>query len=269
MNKSVSVAHVPHHNNEIHGLKSYKEYEHASHPNSGGKNVVTGMHEKESMSSETAQSSTLVRLREPAQEVTEAKTDKDHHVSSEDKLQDLTLPKPSVEVKAFLKPNAKCFENPCSRFGSNMKYHKSLSCKYIQEETSPRCVIESEAKEFGHTPCSLCFVLDNDNDNANDNYIDSLTRVLDLTKNEAEVEVYYDKRLLASKPRILKNSLEKAQKGRKKWSIGEEKALMKGVQKHGKKWANILGDDEFAATLSSRTNVDLKDKYRNLGKKNA
>ncbi|XP_020552192.1 telomere repeat-binding factor 4 isoform X2 [Sesamum indicum] len=41
---------------------------------------------------------------------------------------------------------------------------------------------------------------------------------------------------------------------------------MAGVAKHGPgKWKNILVDSEFADKLASRSNVDLKDKWRNMG----
>ncbi|KAL0463809.1 UNVERIFIED_CONTAM: Telomere repeat-binding factor 4 [Sesamum latifolium] len=51
-----------------------------------------------------------------------------------------------------------------------------------------------------------------------------------------------------------------------KWTTDEEAALMAGVAKHGPgKWKNILVDSEFAHKLASRSNVDLKDKWRNMG----
>lgn len=51
-----------------------------------------------------------------------------------------------------------------------------------------------------------------------------------------------------------------------KWTTEEEEALMAGVAKHGPgKWKNILVDSEFADKLASRSNVDLKDKWRNMG----
>ncbi|KAK4410491.1 Telomere repeat-binding factor 4 [Sesamum angolense] len=51
-----------------------------------------------------------------------------------------------------------------------------------------------------------------------------------------------------------------------KWTTEEEAALMAGVAKHGPgKWKNILVDSEFAHKLASRSNVDLKDKWRNMG----
>ncbi|KAG7592018.1 SANT/Myb domain [Arabidopsis thaliana x Arabidopsis arenosa] len=50
-----------------------------------------------------------------------------------------------------------------------------------------------------------------------------------------------------------------------KWTAEEEEALLAGVGKHGPgKWKNILRDPEFAEQLSSRSNIDLKDKWRNL-----
>lgn len=52
---------------------------------------------------------------------------------------------------------------------------------------------------------------------------------------------------------------------KQKWLPGEEEALLAGVAKHGPgKWKNIIRDPEFAPSLTHRTNVDLKDKWRNL-----
>ncbi|CAA0816179.1 Telomere repeat-binding factor 5 [Striga hermonthica] len=51
-----------------------------------------------------------------------------------------------------------------------------------------------------------------------------------------------------------------------KWTAEEEEALMAGIAKHGAgKWKTILVDAEFADILSNRSNVDLKDKWRNIG----
>ncbi|WOG89390.1 hypothetical protein DCAR_0208628 [Daucus carota subsp. sativus] len=51
-----------------------------------------------------------------------------------------------------------------------------------------------------------------------------------------------------------------------KWSKEEEEALKAGVEKHGPgKWKTILTDPDFALALSNRSNIDLKDKWRNLG----
>lgn len=45
----------------------------------------------------------------------------------------------------------------------------------------------------------------------------------------------------------------------------EESALRVGLVKYGTgKWRTILKDLEFAACLAARSNVDLKDKWRNL-----
>ncbi|KAJ0248832.1 SANT/Myb domain-containing protein [Hirschfeldia incana] len=50
-----------------------------------------------------------------------------------------------------------------------------------------------------------------------------------------------------------------------KWTPEEEEALMDGVLKHGVgKWRFILADPEYSSALHSRSNVDLKDKWRNI-----
>ncbi|KFK41697.1 hypothetical protein AALP_AA2G161200 [Arabis alpina] len=50
-----------------------------------------------------------------------------------------------------------------------------------------------------------------------------------------------------------------------KWTAEEEKALLDGIEKHGSgKWKNILRDPEFTHRLTSRSNIDLKDKWRNM-----
>ncbi|XP_077219936.1 telomere repeat-binding factor 1-like isoform X2 [Tasmannia lanceolata] len=50
-----------------------------------------------------------------------------------------------------------------------------------------------------------------------------------------------------------------------KWTSEEESALKAGVVKHGTgKWLTILKDPEFSGVLSLRSNVDLKDKWRNI-----
>ncbi|KAL8151785.1 hypothetical protein V2J09_021593 [Rumex salicifolius] len=52
---------------------------------------------------------------------------------------------------------------------------------------------------------------------------------------------------------------------KQKWTAEEEEALKAGVRKHGTgKWQTILKDPEFNHVLSSRSNVDLKDKWRNI-----
>nr|XP_011457840.1 PREDICTED: telomere repeat-binding factor 1-like [Fragaria vesca subsp. vesca] len=52
---------------------------------------------------------------------------------------------------------------------------------------------------------------------------------------------------------------------KQKWNAEEEAALKAGVLKHGAgKWRTILKDPEFARILYLRSNVDLKDKWRNL-----
>nr|GLL19360.1 telomere repeat-binding factor 1-like isoform X1 [Ipomoea trifida] len=52
---------------------------------------------------------------------------------------------------------------------------------------------------------------------------------------------------------------------KQKWTSEEEAALKAGVAKYGVgKWSTILKDPEFAPVLRARSNVDLKDKWRNL-----
>ncbi|KAM2993731.1 hypothetical protein FF2_045794 [Malus domestica] len=53
---------------------------------------------------------------------------------------------------------------------------------------------------------------------------------------------------------------------KQKWTAAEEEALLAGVAKHGPgKWKNIIKDPECAPFLIHRSNIDLKDKWRNLG----
>ncbi|XP_059647893.1 telomere repeat-binding factor 1-like [Cornus florida] len=52
---------------------------------------------------------------------------------------------------------------------------------------------------------------------------------------------------------------------KQKWTSEEEAALKAGIVKHGAgKWRTILKDPEFSGILYLRSNVDLKDKWRNL-----
>ncbi|XP_011657906.1 telomere repeat-binding factor 2 isoform X3 [Cucumis sativus] len=52
---------------------------------------------------------------------------------------------------------------------------------------------------------------------------------------------------------------------KQKWTAEEEAALKAGVIKHGAgKWRTILTDPEFSSILHQRSNVDLKDKWRNI-----
>ncbi|KAK8510459.1 hypothetical protein V6N12_055306 [Hibiscus sabdariffa] len=70
---------------------------------------------------------------------------------------------------------------------------------------------------------------------------------------------------MSDAPRVspIRNLLMGAPK--QKWTAEEEAALKAGVLKHGTgKWRNILSDPEFSSVLCSRSNVDLKDKWRNI-----
>lgn len=52
---------------------------------------------------------------------------------------------------------------------------------------------------------------------------------------------------------------------KQKWTPEEEAALKAGVIKHGPgKWRTILKDPQFSGVLYLRSNVDLKDKWRNM-----
>ncbi|CAI0387726.1 unnamed protein product [Linum tenue] len=52
---------------------------------------------------------------------------------------------------------------------------------------------------------------------------------------------------------------------KQKWTAEEEEALRAGIAKHGTgKWKNIQQDPEFNPHLSTRSNIDLKDKWRNM-----
>ncbi|KAI7733114.1 hypothetical protein M8C21_003624 [Ambrosia artemisiifolia] len=52
---------------------------------------------------------------------------------------------------------------------------------------------------------------------------------------------------------------------KQKWTAEEEEALRAGIAKHGTgKWKNIQKDPEFNHLLHSRSNIDLKDKWRNM-----
>jgi hypothetical protein len=50
------------------------------------------------------------------------------------------------------------------------------------------------------------------------------------------------------------------------WSLDEENALIEGVEMHGFQWKSILDDPRLADRFAGRSNVDLKDKYRNIMK---
>ncbi|TVU45950.1 hypothetical protein EJB05_05460 [Eragrostis curvula] len=52
---------------------------------------------------------------------------------------------------------------------------------------------------------------------------------------------------------------------KQRWTSEEEAALRAGVGRHGVgKWRAILKDPHFGSTLRCRSNVDLKDKWRNM-----
>ncbi|KAJ3671106.1 hypothetical protein LUZ60_008532 [Juncus effusus] len=52
---------------------------------------------------------------------------------------------------------------------------------------------------------------------------------------------------------------------KQKWTAEEESALKAGVARHGTgKWRNILKDPDFCMILRFRSNIDLKDKWRNM-----
>ncbi|KAI3864241.1 hypothetical protein MKW92_052067 [Papaver armeniacum] len=52
---------------------------------------------------------------------------------------------------------------------------------------------------------------------------------------------------------------------KQKWTAEEEEALIAGINKHGAgKWKNIQNDPEFSDVLAARSNIDMKDKWRNM-----
>jgi myb proto-oncogene protein len=52
---------------------------------------------------------------------------------------------------------------------------------------------------------------------------------------------------------------------KQRWTSEEEAALRAGIARHGVgKWRTILKDPDFSSTLCYRSNVDLKDKWRNM-----
>eukprot|EP00252_Welwitschia_mirabilis_P012015 TRINITY_DN2672_c0_g1_i5.p1 TRINITY_DN2672_c0_g1~~TRINITY_DN2672_c0_g1_i5.p1 ORF type:complete len:230 (-),score=31.61 TRINITY_DN2672_c0_g1_i5:432-1121(-) len=52
---------------------------------------------------------------------------------------------------------------------------------------------------------------------------------------------------------------------KQKWTPEEEAALLEGVDKYGAgKWSEILRDPDLRVKLATRSNVDLKDKWRNI-----
>lgn len=54
-----------------------------------------------------------------------------------------------------------------------------------------------------------------------------------------------------------------------KWTNEEEDALIAGIERHGPgKWKAILLDPHFGPLLTSRSNIDLKDKWRNMNVNN-
>lgn len=52
---------------------------------------------------------------------------------------------------------------------------------------------------------------------------------------------------------------------KQRWTSEEEAALRAGIARHGVgNWRTILKDPEFSSTLQYRSNVDIKDKWRNM-----
>ena len=49
-----------------------------------------------------------------------------------------------------------------------------------------------------------------------------------------------------------------------RWSNAETNALISAVDKHGLKWTSIKRDPQFNHCLINRSNIDLKDKWRNI-----
>mmetsp|Transcript_42261 Transcript_42261/g.54411 ORF Transcript_42261/g.54411 Transcript_42261/m.54411 type:complete len:378 (+) Transcript_42261:73-1206(+) len=79
-----------------------------------------------------------------------------------------------------------------------------------------------------------------------------------------------------NEPDVASAKVSQSQRGGKKftrnrkrvtWTIFEESALSRGVAKYGTlkhPWSSILADPELKDTLALRSNVDIKDKWRNM-----
>lgn len=65
--------------------------------------------------------------------------------------------------------------------------------------------------------------------------------------------------------RVVVQNRKKSRKLYRVWSDAETRALRAGVAEHGVgSWAAIKRDGKYASTLSMRSNVDLKDKWRSI-----
>ena len=71
-------------------------------------------------------------------------------------------------------------------------------------------------------------------------------------------------KLIQNQPKSSK--FQQIHNGRRKWTLDEEEAVVQGVQIHGHNWSHILDDPKFSNRLRGRTNVNIKDKWRNLEK---
>lgn len=76
-----------------------------------------------------------------------------------------------------------------------------------------------------------------------------------------EIDIQRQYRRLKKSPGAAAAALLPIPKLRRKWTPAEEEAFIKGLQRHGRKYISILRD--FPA-LKGRTNLQLKDKYKNL-----
>jgi hypothetical protein len=106
---------------------------------------------------------------------------------------------------------------------------------------------------------------DSDDDVEDSGDSDSSSRRLKITTHKKQK---FPAKLIANIPAV-DASEPRHTGGRLKWSVDEENALLEGVRTHGLgSWSIILEDPRFSGRLTHRSNVDIKDKYRNLSKKN-
>jgi hypothetical protein len=54
---------------------------------------------------------------------------------------------------------------------------------------------------------------------------------------------------------------------KRRWEVDEVVALRQGALEHGSNWIAIVNDPSFSSILRYRSNVDLKDKWRLIKKK--